>query len=129
MKTYESTFSNILIQSSFIFIFLTMFFFYYVAPVEKQEFENQISSMVNDIYSENSTDITKLFSNDPTKKKIEKIEVYGMLDMLEESLNNNTKSDRIIIDQNNNQIVTNSVLMVLGFLFVCGILFFLLTQW
>ena len=77
MKTYESTFSNILIQSSFIFIFLTMFFFYYVAPVEKQEFENQISSMVNDIYSENSTDITKLFSNDPTKKKIEKIEVYG----------------------------------------------------
>ena len=128
-KTYENSyfplFSNSLVQASIVFIFLTYFFFTYVSDVEKTEFKKQINYIVDDIYLQNVDEIQKQFPTDPTKNKIVKIQVYGLIDSIEENLEKNTKKTIDQINQENSKTVKNSVLTVLVVLIIT-VLFFII---
>ena len=48
---YVTIFSNVLIQTIIIFIFLTVFFFTYVSRIENTEFQSQLTFITDSIYS------------------------------------------------------------------------------
>lgn len=118
--TYISIFSNSLIQASIVFIFLTVFFFIYVNPVEKEEFTDQINSLVENIYDKKQ--VESLLPSDPKKKKILKDVLYGIIDSNEEELNKSSISAINEINQKNNAILKKSVITVLVTLIITVII-------
>lgn len=64
-------------QVVFVFAFLTIFFFVYVIKVEKEEFESQMSFVVDEILT---NDIEKeLFTKNPLGKSVSKVELVALL--------------------------------------------------
>lgn len=59
-----------IIQSCIVFVFLTIFFYTYVASIEREEFENQLNQIVDDLFNQYRNDITAVFPKDETKKKL-----------------------------------------------------------
>jgi Fe2+ transport system protein B len=110
---YFELFSNAVIQATVVFIFLTYFFFSYVSPMEKTEFQAQIKTIVDDIYNQNSEEIKRQFPTDENSKLLAKIQVYGLIDSVEDYLVKNTKDVNSKIDEKNKSIVNNSILTVL----------------
>lgn len=83
---------SIAIQVSFIFGFLTVFFFAYVQDVEKNEFKNQLEIVVDSIYNDMI----------PQKQSIDKktsVVVSGLIDYIEENIKQN--SQKVESDINN----------------------------
>ena len=120
-QEYFSIFSNSLIQATTVFIFLTIFFFTYVSKVEKTEFQDQITDVVDEIWDENADSIKRQFPSTPHGKNVAKTVVYGLIDSSEEYLEkNNSKQD---IDDKNNKIIINSVLTILIVVIVIVIVF------
>ena len=64
-------------QVVLVFAFLTIFFFVYVIKVEKEEFESQMSFVVDEILT---NDIEKeLFTKNPLGKSISKVELVALI--------------------------------------------------
>jgi uncharacterized membrane protein len=87
-----------IIQSSIVFIFLTVFFYLYVSKIEKEEFEIQLDKIVDDIFNEYSDNFKSYFPNDKDKKEYIKTIVYGIIVESKNKIEENTISTNIDID-------------------------------
>ena len=112
-------FSQPIIQSCIVFIFLTIFFFSYVSSIEKDEFETQLDTIVDDIYNQYKDKIKVLFPADEKEKDILKTTIYGIIDQSENTIEKSTQIQNEIIDSQNQKIIYNSIYFVLGYLFIC----------
>ena len=111
-----------IIQSCIVFVFLTIFFYTYVASIEREEFGNQLDQIVDDLFNQYRDDITPLFPKDEAKKEIIKTAIYGFIDHKEYDIEKTTTSQNNQIDQTNQQILKNSIYLVLGYISLCIIL-------
>ena len=90
---------SIIFQVTIIFIFLTLFFFYYVTKIEQEEFETQIEIVINELYKEIKNDIP--IPPQTTKEELF-ILVDGLLDLIEKKSSKNSETYNKIININNN---------------------------
>jgi len=97
------------IQSCIVFIFLTVFFFSYVSSVEKEEFNKQLDYITDNIFEEHKSSI--IFPEN--KKEITKIAIYGLIDNAEKQIEISNKDKKKEIDSINQQIIRNSIYLVL----------------
>jgi maltodextrin utilization protein YvdJ len=102
-------FSQPVIQSCIVFIFLTIFFFSYVSSIEKDEFETQLETIIDDIYNQYQDKIKGLFPTDETKKDILKTTIYGIIDQSENTIEKSTQIQNKVIDFQNQKIIYNSI--------------------
>jgi hypothetical protein len=96
---------SILFQVVFIFTFLTIFFFVYVVKVEKDDFQNQINLLVDDILDEDvvKDNLNKIILpyDSPFNENFE-ILLYGVLDIVKEkSIIENRKPIQDVLNKNN----------------------------
>jgi protein-S-isoprenylcysteine O-methyltransferase Ste14 len=112
-------FSQPIIQSCIVFIFLTIFFFSYVSSIEKEEFETQLDTIVDDIYTEYQPKISSLFPKDETKKELAKTTIYGIIDNTENKIETSTKTQDDTIDKQNQKIIYNAIYFVIGYIILC----------
>lgn len=117
--------SEPIIQSCIVFIFLTVFFFSYVSSIEKDEFENQLNIIVDDIYNEYKSNIISLFPEDKIKKDILKTSIYGIIDNIENKIEINNQNENSKIDNANQKIIYNSIYVVIGYIILCLIIIFI----
>lgn len=118
--------ATILIQTAFIFIFLTIFFFIYVSKVEQEEFTDQINLTVDNIMSDVSEDINKIIRGKlPLDAETTEIVVSGLIDTIEYKITA-ASQDGIssVINQNKNtkRFSLISLGIVSGFILICVIL-------
>lgn len=90
---------SIIIQVTLIFIFLTLFFFYYVTKIEQQEFQTQIDIVINELYNELKNSI----SIPPQSSKEELFVLFnGLLDLIQKQNSQNSEIYKKITEINNN---------------------------
>lgn len=126
---YITDLSNALVQGVIVFAFLTIFFFSYVSQTEKEEFENQVNMVVDDIYGQYKTDISNVLPKNANDRTLAKATIYGIIDSNEEYLDKTSSESRKEIDKSNADILKSSVLSVLilamivvGILIVLGLM-------
>lgn len=84
---------SIAIQVSFVFAFMTVFFFMYVHEVEKQEFQAQMTLIVDKLMDDIEDDLVKVLDkNVATSKTNTIILLNGMIDVLQEKIVMESKS-------------------------------------
>jgi len=108
-----------IIQSCIVFIFLTIFFYTYVASIEREEFENQLHKIVDDIFNEYRDNITNSFPEDENKKEVSKTAIYGFIDYKEYDIKKKSKSQNDNIDKSNKVIIINSIYLILFYIGCC----------
>jgi hypothetical protein len=83
----------IAIQITFVFAFLTVFFFVYVQEVEKREFVSQMNLIVDDIMKDVEKDIPNLIKKqDMVDEKDAVVIINGVIDVLQEKIAIDAKS-------------------------------------
>ena len=120
---------TVLFQVSFIAIFLSIFFFFYVTRVEKDEFQKQIDIIVNNILTDD--EVNNLIPDNLTQDKKENLSILisGVIESAKQkSFIDEKQSINNVINSNNNiQSATYKkiyiVLIVLVVLSFIGILF------
>lgn len=120
---------TVLFQVSFIAIFLSIFFFFYVTKVEKDEFQKQIDIIVNNILTDD--EVNNLIPDNLTQDKKENLSILisGVIESAKQkSFIDEKQSINDVINSNNNiQSATYKkiyiVLIVLVVLSFMGILF------
>ena len=116
---------NVFIQVIFVFCFLVLFYFYYVVNVEKKDFQDQIDLLVDNIFSENKSqiqDIVQPYLNKISKDDLELV-LYGIIDTVEEKITIDSKDAINNILINNNKLKTSIFNILIGILCLCIILF------
>ena len=90
------------IQVTFIFAFLTVFFFVYVSEVEKEEFQKQLNLVVDNIMKDIEDDLPNILKKqDILGAKDAVVIINGVLDTLEEKIAMDAKSSvQEILKQN-----------------------------
>lgn len=115
--------SAILIQITFIFTFVTLFFFFYITEIEKQEFQQQINIIVDDIIKD--FDTSNIFSENNINQDIKIASINGILDLIKYKNKHNNHSHNKQITQNNNNVFRTSIItlvVILGITFLSFIL-------
>lgn len=92
----------IIIQVTFIFAFLTIFFFLYVSKVEKEEFEKQMNFIVDEIMVDIEDDLSSLINNqDYINNDQLTIVLNGIIDLVEQKIESSSDSSvKKVIEQN-----------------------------
>ena len=111
-----------IIQSCIVFVFLTIFFYTYVSTIEREEFENQLNKIVDDIFNEYRDSIVNSFPKDENKKEMLKTVIYGFIDHKEYDIEKTSKLENNHIDKSNQKIVKDSIYLVLFYIGGCIIL-------
>lgn len=117
---------NVLIQVIFVFSFLVLFYFFYVVNVEKKDFQDQIDLLVDNIFSENKSqiqDIIKINSDKKISKDDLELLLYGIIDTMEEKITIDSKDAINNIITNNSKLKTSIFNILIGILCGCVILF------
>lgn len=111
-------YSQAITQSCIVFVFLTLFFFNYVATIEKEEYQNQLERMVDDLFKE-----LKLKPiDDPEKKRFVKFVLYGLIQTSEDEIYEKTIGMTRNIDRLNEGIIKQSY-SLMGIYIVLSIVF------
>lgn len=112
-----------IIRITFIFTFLTLFFFLYVIQTEKNGFINQINIIVDDLLSNISS--SNIINNQNIDQNDLKLLSDTIINSLEEKINIKLQSDVNQIDIDNNKIKNKAItyLGILWFIFIIVILF------
>jgi hypothetical protein len=78
---------GIAIQVTFIFAFLTIFFFAYVQEVEKEEFKGQLNLIVDSLMKDITTDLPELINNQQQLNQEDILVITnGIIDILQEKI-------------------------------------------
>lgn len=77
---------GIAIQVTFIFAFLTIFFFAYVQEVEKEEFKGQLNLIVDSLMEDIKTDLPKLINKQQLSQEDMLVITNGIIDVLQEKI-------------------------------------------
>ena len=107
-------------QIVFVFAFLTIFFFAYVIKIEKEEFENQMNYVVDQIFTKN---IEKSLLGTTDLQKIVPI-ISGVIDGIEFKAQQDSASGVKSVEEKNKDIRVNAFKTlgyVLGGLIICSI--------
>jgi hypothetical protein len=93
---------GIAIQITFIFAFLTVFFFVYVQDVEKSEFVSQMNLIVDDLMKDIEKDIPNLIKKQSVvNEKNILVIINGVIDVLQEKIAIDSKSTvKDVLEQN-----------------------------
>jgi hypothetical protein len=91
----------IAMQVSFIFAFLTVFFFLYVQKVEKEEFKKQIDIIVDNLSNDISAQIPNLIKNKGVDidSNDSAIIINGIIDVIQEKMSK-TPTKSSVVEQN-----------------------------
>lgn len=115
--------ATILIQTCFLFIFLTIFFFIYVVKVEQGEFEDQINLTMDTLMDEISDDFNKITrGKNPLETTDSAVLVSGLIDQIENKITKASESGiKSVIEQNKNtkRFSLISLGIVIGFVVIC----------
>lgn len=104
MSCKESKLKNIIsvvIQVTFIFTFLTVFFFLYVQGVEKSEFQNQLYIIVDDLMKDDKEELEKILSNSKLNNEQKYVLIAGAIDMIEEKISQDAKNNIKSVNEQN----------------------------
>lgn len=126
---YVTIFSNAIIQTVIIFIFLTIFFFYYVSGVEKTEFESQLNFITDSVYSRHKKDINDAldrYSINEDKRRYIKALIYGTIDYNEEEMAKKSEQENKNIEQTNNNIKEDSTFYVKALTIIAIVILFII---
>lgn len=118
-NSYINIFCNVILQVSIIFAFLTLFFFSYVINVEKEEFEQQINFIVDNIYKRYQDSFNNIYKqrNEENRNYI-KLLIYGMIDIEQEKLKKDSIKENEEIKKENQKIYQDSMYYVKLFLVI-----------
>lgn len=92
--------ASIFMQVFMIFLFLTLFFFYYVVDVEKQVFDRQINLVVDNLMADWTGLIQLVMPVDPQQAQKTKQELINNLDEMIADMQKNQAQFQSIRDQN-----------------------------
>jgi hypothetical protein len=121
-------FCNVLLQVSIIFSFLTIFFFSYVTNVEKNEFEDQINFIVDNIYKRYQDSINSTYNKtSEEQKKYIKMLIYGIIDIEQEQIKKESIIENNEIKIKNDKIYKDAIYCVIIFFIITIIILSLLT--
>lgn len=104
MSCKESKLKNIIsvvIQVTFIFTFLTVFFFLYVQGVEKSEFQDQLYIIVDDLMKDDKEELEKILSNSKLNNDQKYVLIAGAIDMMEEKISQDAKNNVKSVNEQN----------------------------
>lgn len=104
MSCKESKLKNIIsvvIQVTFIFTFLTVFFFLYVQGVEKTEFQDQLYIIVDDLMKNGKDELRKILSNSTLENDQKYVLIAGAIDMIEEKVSQDAKDNIKSVNEQN----------------------------
>ena len=103
---------SVVVQVTFVFTFLVIFYFLYVIKVEQDDFKEQINLIVDNLILDVKDEISSLIVDKGTEKiKKEDMEVliYGIIDTIEEKNTISSKEMVETINSNNNKIKNNII--------------------
>lgn len=126
---YVTIFSNAIIQTVIIFIFLTIFFFSYVSGVEKTEFESQLNFITDSVYSRHKKEINDAldrYSINEDKRRYIKTAIYGTIDYNEEEMTKKSQQENKNIEQTNNKIKEDSIFYVKALTIIAIVILFII---
>ena len=130
---YVTIFSNVLIQTIIIFIFLTVFFFTYVSRIENTEFQSQLTFITDSIYSrykKNINESLEKYSANEDKKRYIKTTIYGLIDYEEEEIMKRSQDENKKIKDRNDNIEKDSTfyvkILVISGIVILLVLFFIM---
>ena len=109
---FSTIISHALIQSTLVFIFLTIFFFTYVSSVEKEEFDAQLTIIVDDLFNQYHDDIQRFIPKNPGMKVAYKTILYGIIDSSEDTIDQQTMHDKQEVIDDNKIVIRNSMVMI-----------------
>lgn len=94
---------TIIFQVVFIFAFLTIFFFYYVVNIEKNEFQSQLNIIVDNILTQDTIkSIIPYGISNKLSPEQEAVIISGIIDtVIDKSIMDNTKQGAEVIEANN----------------------------
>jgi len=96
---------SIAIQVTFVFAFLTVFFFVYVTEVEKEEFRTQMNLIVDNIMKDVEDDLPNLINKQAHfNKKDAVVVINGIVDVLEEKIAIDAKSNMLDVLNKNHAV-------------------------
>jgi hypothetical protein len=104
MSCKENRLKNIIsvvIQVTFIFTFLTVFFFLYVQGVEKTEFQNQLYIIVDDLMKDNKDELRKILGKSTLTNNQKYVLIAGAIDMMEEKISQDAKDNIQSVNEQN----------------------------
>ena len=105
---------SIAVQITFIFAFLTLFFFAYVQQVEQAEFISQLDLIMNSLMDDIGSDIKNIIKyNQSIDNENLVLLMSGMIDTVEEKISIDSKSDNAGIAIQNKKIKTKALCMLL----------------
>jgi len=92
---------SIIIQITFVFAFLTIFFFVYVQNVERNDFQEQLDLIVDNIMKDIDQDIVNIIEKNNINSNDIAIILDGIIDIIQEKISmRNKKSLNNILNQN-----------------------------
>ena len=115
-----------IVQSCIVFTFLTIFFFTYVAKIERDEFKVQLDLIVDDIFIEYSDKINVMFPDNEDKKDALKTIIYGLLVYYDKKIEKTTMEENKKIDNQNAEIIKDSIYIVLVYIIGCMYVLFVM---
>lgn len=96
---------SIAIQVTFIFAFLTVFFFVYVTEVEKEEFRTQMNLIVDNIMKDVNNDLPSLINKQEYLSKADAaVVINGIIDVLQEKIYIDSKSTSATVLKQNHSV-------------------------
>jgi VIT1/CCC1 family predicted Fe2+/Mn2+ transporter len=111
---------SVVVQVTFVFTFLVIFYFLYVIKVEQDDFKEQINLIVDNLILDVKDEISSLIVDKGTEKiKKEDMEVliYGIIDTIEEKNTISSKEMVETINSNNNKL-KNNIYKILIFILI-----------
>lgn len=131
MSCKESKLKNIIsvvIQVTFIFTFLTVFFFLYVQGVEKTEFQNQLYIIVDDLMKNSKDDLRKILNNSQLTNDQKYVLIAGAIDTMEEKIAQDSKNNIKSVNEQNYKTKLKAlqymVIAILGVILLVNIFIF-----
>lgn len=131
MSCKESWLKNIIsvvIQVTFIFTFLTVFFFLYVQGVEKSEFQNQLYIIVDDLMKNSKDELRKILNNSTLNNEQKYVLIAGAIDMMEEKVTQDAKDNIKSVNEQNYKTKLKAlqymVIAILGVILLVNIFIF-----
>jgi hypothetical protein len=121
---------SIAIQVTFVFAFLTVFFFVYVQEVEKKEFVAQMNLIVDDLMKDVKKDIPNLVNKQTQISEEQAIVlINGIIDVLQEKIAIDSKStvkDILLQNQAVKKKAFNSLTTVISILIIMSVFILLI---
>jgi hypothetical protein len=116
---------SIIVQVTFVFCFLVIFYFLYVTKVEQDEFKKQIELIVDNLTKDIKEQLNDIIINNGKDKLSQEdfqLLLYGIIDTVEEKVSIDSKKMIEDINESNRKLKNNVYTILLIILAIIGII-------